>query len=131
MAMNNSSALLSHVSAALVNAVLLPYSLKMGINIFFFSCPAGHLSRELISVEPTAGPALDPNLLYSILTPPPTPPLLSFLMQMLTSDCKSWLLKLPSIASFSAPLVRARIEEGKGRKRVLGIQCAHPCRKTS
>lgn len=34
--MSNSEALFSHVSAALVNAVLLPYSLKMGLKNFFF-----------------------------------------------------------------------------------------------
>lgn len=124
--MNNSKALLSHVSAALVNAVLLPYSLKMGLKNFIFFCPASQLSWELISIDPPTGPALDPNLLHSITV---FPPLLS--LQILTSDCKSWLLKLSSIASFSVLLVRARIEEGKGWKGVLRIQCAHPCRKTS
>lgn len=53
-------------------------------------------------------------------------------MPMLTSDCKSWLPKLSFLASFSVlQLVRARIEEGRGWKRVQGIQCAHPCRNTS
>lgn len=56
MVVNNSITLFPHAAAALVDAVVLLYSLKMGLqNIFLLFRPAGQLSLELISIDPTAG----------------------------------------------------------------------------